>query len=649
MFTAAKTLQYKGMVEVFRYCLASLMVAFSALAGARAQDGAMAEITPQSVEAWADKAIGGVFDEGRITGAVVSVVKDGAVIFEKGYGYDDVTTKAPASAMTTRVRIGSTTKTFTATIIAQLMEEGAIGSLDDPANKYLKRYNLPDNDGVEITLRHLLTHTAGFEDKFFFIGSDRRVDIPVSAELFDTLRPRFVRPAGEKIVYSNFGVAVLGLVIEDLTGMAIDDAFKARLFGPLGMADTDLAVSIDEPAGLARPGDINAAGEIAGPTRFTAINPAVAQTGSIVSTAADMARFMNAQLGFGDALSAEVRRNLHTRARENAPEINGLGMVFFVDRWAGEKTVSHGGNWAGFHTWMTLLPDEGVGFYVTLLGDATPQGLGDMIIGAVAPDRAAPSSPAMLSASATANGFLSAFYGPKRGAPAIDTPSMDGLSRYAGLYRGDRRPFTFAEEISSLVYFGPGLLKVEAGDDGLYLGGAGPWVPVGGGRFVLDAGSRPLMVIEPNARTGVLTLSPEIGIYTFSKIAQWASPRLHSILIYLLLPLTLIGLSAPFVIGRNAAAIAPFVAGIAGAILIGAALIGVPEGGSMMIGYYAGHLTRITVFVIAANLLAAASLGACLKAALDRKARLRILLLISPALAASIILAQYNALGFRLI
>lgn len=627
----------------------SLALIFFFNVHARAQDVSAEEVSAAKAAAWADEQIGGAFDAGQITGAVVSVVKDGEIIFSKGYGYDDVSTNAPASPETTRVRIGSTTKTFTATIIAQLMEEGVISSIDDPANKYLKRYRLPDNDGDEITLRHLLTHTAGFADKFYFIGSDRPVDIPVSPDLFDTLRPRFARPAGEKIVYSNFGVATLGLVIEDLTGKPIDTLMEERLFDPLAMNDTDLIVSIDEPEGLARPGDIAVGGEVTGPTSFTAINPAVAQTGSIVSTAADMALYMNAQLGFSDKISRQVRNNLHTRIEENAPEISGLGMVFFIDDWAGRKTVAHGGNWAGFHTWMLLLPDEGVGFFVTLLSNAPAPEMGDMFVAAIAPERAAPRSPAILSASSMAGNFLSAFYGPKRAAPLASSPLMENLNKYEGLYRNDRRPFSSAEALSSLVYFGAGSLKVDAKEDGLYLGAAGPWVPVKEGRFVLDAGAHPMMVIERDPRTGKLTLSPEIGIYTFTKVSPWANPKLHAIIIHILLPLTLIGLFAPFIIGKNLTATAPFLAGVAGLIMLCAALVGLRNGDSMMVGYYAGYLQRMGAFVAGANMMAFACVVACLFAVRSNQYRVRSVMLVLPALAAVILLSQYGALGFRLI
>lgn len=603
----------------------------------------------ESALAWADESVGSIVADGRATGAVVSIVKDGEVILAKGYGQGDVVAHTPASPDKTRVRIGSTTKTFTATIIAQLMEEGLIASLDDSANTYLERYQLPANDGVDISLRHLLTHTAGFEDKFYFIGSDKPVEIPVEGKTFDRLRPPFVRPVDEMVVYSNFGVATLGLVIEDLTGLPIDEVMQRRIFGPLSMDDTDLLVTINEPLDLAKPGNIAPDYRVSGPTRFTAINPAVAQTGAIVSTASDMAKYMNAQLGHGDFLSPRTQAKLHTRLVDNAPEIGGVGMVFFIDEWAGHKTVSHGGNWAGFHTWMTLLPDDGIGVYVTLLGDAPTPGLVERFANAVAPNRAHAQSPAMLSASSVPNAFLADQYGPKRSTPIIDAAALQGLKQYAGFYRGDRRPFSFAEELSSLVYFGAGVLKVDAGSDGLYLGAAGPWVPVGDDRFMLDAGPRPIMVIELNPRTGKLTLLPEIGIYTFTKIPWWASPKLHAIIIHILLPLTLIGLFAPFIIGRTRLALASFTIGLAGLAMVSAAAIMFTPERSLMDGYYVGRLLRLSIFVLAANVMAAAVVAACLQMLKSARYRWRIAALTTPAFVVSVILSQYGALGVKLI
>lgn len=625
-------------------------VVMTLLAGmaAPAQETPPPEVTAETAQAWADRTLGGALEDGRITGAVVSVVRDGEIVYEAGYGLGDVVADTPASPRTTRVRIGSTSKTFTATIIAQLIAEGRIASLEDPANTYLERYSLPDNESSPITLRHLLTHTAGFEDRFYFIGADRPVEIPVDADLFDSLRPPFARPVDDRVDYSNFGVATLGLVIEDQTGQSIDAAMETRLFGPIGMTQTDLAVSIEEPDDLARPGLLSADG-LEGPVPFTAINPAVAQTGSIVSTAHDMALYMNAQLGTNDLIDPTVLERLHTRITGNHPDLNGIGMVFFIDDWAGERVVSHGGNWAGFHTWMTLLPDRQTGMFVTLLSEAPPTNFGGRFMSAISPENGPAPSPALRSASSISNSFLTEFLGTKRPLVSAGADNEADLQRYAGLYRADRRPFSTIEELSSLVYFGGEVLRVTVGEDGLYLGGAGPWLPQGGGRFVLDIPSRPMMVIEPHPRTGRLVLTPDIGIYTFARIPAWAHPKLHALALCGLLPLLLaLGLAAPLT-GRGPVHLGTLAA-LAGsvALLLGATFVGLEPGSDLMSGYYAGHIARIAVFWFAATAMMLAAAGAAGLALLGHDpvpARLHRAAAGAVGLAATALLAAYGAVG----
>jgi CubicO group peptidase (beta-lactamase class C family) len=630
--------------------LAAVLLAMTsaAQAGAQDRDFAPEPLTRENVAAWAERTLGGAVEAGRITGAVVSVVRDGEVLLEQGYGLGDIVERTPADPVATRVRIGSTTKTFTATLVAQLMQEGLITGLDDPANLYLERYSLPENNGRPITLRHLLTHTAGFEDRFFFIGSDRPVDIPVAPGLFDSLRPPFARPVDDRVVYSNFGVASLGPLIEDQTGQAIDTVMEERLFGPLGMTQTDLVVSIGEPEDLARPGLLDADGPI-GPVPFTAINPAVAQTGSIVSTAHDMALYMNAQLGHGDLLGAAARRRLHTRITGNHPDLSGIGMVFFIDEWAGERVVSHGGNWAGFHTWMTLLPGQDTGLFVTLLSDAPPRDFGERFTAALRPGDAPAPSPALLSASSIANGFLAAFLGEKRALAEPGPAALNELDRYAGLYRGDRRPFSTVEELSSLVFFGGEVLEVAARSDGLYLGNAGPWLPQGGGRFVLDVPTRPMMVIQSHPRTGTLTLTPDIGIYTFSRIPGWAHPKWHALALCLLLPaIGILGLTAPLT-GRSAPRLASgLTAGVSALAIILIAFAGLEPGANLMSGYYAGHPQRLIGIWLFGNLLLASSTAALALAVLRHEplpARLHLAATGGAALIAGLVMAFYGGAG----
>ena len=133
---------------------------------------AQVEINRDTVKEWSDDFFSQSLAEKRLSGAVISVVKDGELIFSKGYGYADYEAKTLIDPNKTQFMIGSTTKTFTATAFAQLMDRGLIDSLDDPANKYLKRDTLPKVDGKDITMRQLITHTAGFGNITFHISTD---------------------------------------------------------------------------------------------------------------------------------------------------------------------------------------------------------------------------------------------------------------------------------------------------------------------------------------------------------------------------------------------------------------------------------------------------------------------------------------------
>lgn len=604
-------------------------------------------LNDDDIAAWADRTFTDAVEANQISGAVISIVKDGEVVFSNGYGLGDVETGTVADPAHTRVRIGSISKTFTATVIGQLIEEGRIGSVDDPANIYLTRYQLPDNDGIVITLRHLLTHTAGFEDRFFFIGAREPVQLPATPQVIESLRPAYVRPAGKQVVYSNFGVAVLGYLIEDITGQDMEQSIRTQLFEPLGMTSTELAVDVSEPEGLAKPGLIDHLG-IVGPTPFTAINPAIAQAGSVVSTAADMARYMNAHLGHSAYLGVELPARMRSPLAGNAAGLTEIGMVFFLDQWAGRTTVSHGGNWAGFHTWMTLIPEDDVGMFVSLLSEPMPNSLIDRFVAAAFPERAKPRSPPMQSALEISNQFLVELLGPKREIVRNNPLNSAETEKFAGLYRADRRPFNTTEAISSLVYFGADVTEITVRDDGLYLGAAGPWISAGDNRFVLDVPTRPMIAIIPGQDGAEPILVPDIGIYTFTRIPAWSDPRVQAIAIHLLLPLTLLGLVAVLWLKQSIAAVAPLTVGISGLAMIACATLGLGAGESLMTGYNVGNTQRMLLFVVFANTQCFGGLASSVAGWSGRLGRTQRILTLTVgvlAIVIAIILAQHNIIG----
>src|SRR5215211_421034 len=123
---------------------------------------------PAEMKAFLDEELGREMEKYHIAGAAVSVVKDGELFFAKGYGYADLENKIPVDPEQTIFRIGSVGKLFTWTAVMQLVEQGKL-DLDEDINDYLD-FRIPDTYPQPITLKHLLTHTAGFETRYFEVA-----------------------------------------------------------------------------------------------------------------------------------------------------------------------------------------------------------------------------------------------------------------------------------------------------------------------------------------------------------------------------------------------------------------------------------------------------------------------------------------------
>ncbi|NIN92939.1 serine hydrolase, partial [bacterium] len=157
----------------------------------------------------------------HIAGATIAVVKDGEIFFAKGYGYADVKEKKPVIADKTLFRPGSVSKLFTWTAVMQLFEQGKI-DLNDDINIYLKDFKIPDTYPEPITMTHLLTHTPGFEDFVNEMGAREAEDLVPLAEFLARKMPvRVLRP-GKLTSYSNYGTALAGYIVEEISGMPFE-------------------------------------------------------------------------------------------------------------------------------------------------------------------------------------------------------------------------------------------------------------------------------------------------------------------------------------------------------------------------------------------------------------------------------------------
>ena len=180
-------------------------------------------------------------------GAAVLVARDGAIVFQKGYGFAQAESRVPVT-MDTRFRIGSITKQFTSAAILKLAEEGKLG-VDDHLSKFI-----PDwPRGDEVTLRHLLTHTSGIHNYTAKPGFYEHVTEPISlADLVASFKndPYDFDP-GEKYSYCNSGYVLLGYILEKVTGQSYESYLKKTFFDPLGMKNTGVYHAGMSPTGEA--------------------------------------------------------------------------------------------------------------------------------------------------------------------------------------------------------------------------------------------------------------------------------------------------------------------------------------------------------------------------------------------------------------
>jgi CubicO group peptidase (beta-lactamase class C family) len=206
---------------------------------------------PAEVEAFFDGAMAAEMSARHIPGAVVSVVEDGQVLFNKGYGFADLENQTLVDPQRTLFRAGSVSKLFGATAVMQLAEQGKL-DLDADVNTYLD-FKIPATFPQAITLKNLLTHTAGFED----IGQDlfnlNAEEIQTLGQYLKTHIPARVFPPGKLAAYSNYGAALAAYIVEGVSGLPFTEYVEKNIFTPLGMSHSTFLQPL--PADLA--GDLS--------------------------------------------------------------------------------------------------------------------------------------------------------------------------------------------------------------------------------------------------------------------------------------------------------------------------------------------------------------------------------------------------------
>ena len=298
------------------------------------------------LEAFLDGVMQANLRDKHVAGATVAVVKDGALYFAKGYGWSDVAHRTPVNAERSLFRIGSVSKLFTWTAVMQLVEQGKL-DLDADVNRYLD-FKIPATYPQPITLRHIMTHTPGFEENGRDLISDDSVHIMPMREWLTTHMPARVRPPGTYSSYSNYATALAGYIVQRVSGMSFDDYVEQRILVPLGMTQT----TTRQPLPARLKGDVSR-GYTWGAGEYKAhpfeIIGGAAPAGAVSSSATDMAKFMLAHLeggalGTSRILAESTTARMHARTFAHDPRLPGFALGFYEKSSHGLRIIGHGGD-----------------------------------------------------------------------------------------------------------------------------------------------------------------------------------------------------------------------------------------------------------------------------------------------------------------
>jgi len=303
----------------------------------------------------------------KIPGATLSVVHNNKLIISKGYGFSDKKKRVKVDPERTLFRIASISKLFVWTAVMQLVEQGKI-DLDTDINNYLKDFKIPATFPEAITMKALMNHSAGFEDKILNLFSyDVKTVRPLHEILIEQM-PKRVRPVNEVTSYSNHGTAIAAYIVEQISGLSWEDYVQKNILMQLGMNNTTFIQPLPENLRPQRSRGYRYNGIESKEQKFI-ICP-LAPVGGGSTTATDMSKFMIAHLQggqFNDSriLKKETVQLMHSRSFSNSDSVNGIAHGFMEKYRNGHKIIGHGGDALWFTSTLFLIPESGTGLFVS--------------------------------------------------------------------------------------------------------------------------------------------------------------------------------------------------------------------------------------------------------------------------------------------
>jgi len=323
-----------------------------------------------------------VMKDWNAPGIGIGIVQGDKLVFAKGYGYRDYGNKLPYTVNTTQP-IASNSKLFTAVAVGMLVEEGKL-RWDEPVKKFVPGIRFYNDDlDRSVTIRDMLSHRTGVtrHDAIWYKSTFTR------RELWDRLR--YLEPTAPirtKFLYNNLMYTAAGQVIEELSGETWEKAVQRRIFEPLGMTRSTLTIedNLKGPEPAVPYTERRDSKELYKQPYYTA-EVAIAPAGAINSNVQDLSRWVIALLNEGkvdgkQVIPAAVLRETMapSLAMPNAAlDVRGwgenlnqyYGMGRWVSSYRGHLLAMHGGDLPGFHSQISMMPNDKLGVIVLVIGD----------------------------------------------------------------------------------------------------------------------------------------------------------------------------------------------------------------------------------------------------------------------------------------
>jgi CubicO group peptidase (beta-lactamase class C family) len=359
--------------KIISLCLVAVLFLATACAPARSPSGLVASDNIANVIAKFREVIPQRMQQENVAGLAIAVVDDQQILWAEGFGYTDWDEKIPVTP-STLFSIQSMSKSFTATAVMFAVQDGLV-DLDEPITTYLPDFHVnsifEEHPEKKITLRMLLSHTAGFAHEATYGGNFTHPAYSFEKHIASISDTWLKFPVGTRYSYSNLGIDLAGYILQLRSGMPFIQYVQEKALDPFGMKDSTLDVS------RIRSTSTRAIGHEMGELLRPAVDFLLIPSGGVWTTATDMARYLQFHINSGALdgnrlLQESLAETMYTppsKPAKNAYQDSSYALGVTVNTRNGARHFQHGGGGWGFNSSMVWYPELKLGAVVLCNAD----------------------------------------------------------------------------------------------------------------------------------------------------------------------------------------------------------------------------------------------------------------------------------------